>query len=429
MTARLSSDAASRAQHPRRAIWGWALYDWANSAFATTVIAGLFPIFFKREYAAGLPAVESSFRLGVATSLASLVVAIASPILGAAADNHRSRKRWLLLSAALGITGVVALAQVGRGDWANAVLCFALANVGWSLANVFYDSLLVEVAPVDQRERVSSLGFSLGYLGGGLLFAVNVMMVQKPPWFGLHNAAAAVRWSFLSVAVWWLVFCIPLALWVKESSARAILAAAAVAKSTLSQLAATFRTLLEDKRIFTFLIAYWLYIDGVDTVIRMAVDYGTSLGFPTKALISALLLVQFVGFPAALLFGWLGEKFGATKLVLIGIGIYALLTVFAAGMQNERQFFALAAVVGLVQGGVQALSRSIYSQLIPAERASEYFGFYGVLGKFATILGPVMVGTVARLTGSPRYGIVSIVPLFLIGGFLLTRVKLQRSAA
>ncbi len=409
----------------QRAIWGWSMYDWANSAFTTTVLAGFFPVFFQRVYNDGADHVIVTSRLATASSLSILVVVLLAPIIGAIADVSARRKWVLTLFMLVGSGATAVLAAVGRGHWLSAAALFALANVGFSMGNVFYDSLLLAVAAEHQRDRVSALGYALGYLGGGLLFLVNVVMVLKPALFHIRDADQAVRLSFVSVAVWWVVFTLPLLLWVREPAAERSERLSGVISGAVRELWKTAKSLPNQRTLLLFLIAFWLYIDGVGTVIRMALDYGASIGLATKDLISALLLTQFIGVPAAIVFGRLGERWGAQRSVIAGIVVYAGVTVFATRMHTAAEFYVLAATVGLVQGGVQSLSRSIYSRLIPPDRSSEYFGFYGVLDKSAAILGPLLMGLVGLLTNNSRYGLLSILVLFVAGGWLLTRVKLS----
>ena len=284
-----------------------------------------------------------------------------APVLGAIADGAAWRKRALSLGTLLGSAATAMLAFIGRGNWFMAAFVFALANAGFSLSNVFYDALLVSVAKESERDRVSALGYALGYLGGGLLFLVNVAMVLKPSLFHIHDSDQAVRLSFLSVALWWAIFTVPLLRWVREPQGTQVASVGGGVASALRELWTTAKALPRQRALLVFLIAYWFYIDGVGTVIRMALDYGASIGLATRHLISALLLTQFIGFPAAIVFGRLGERWGAQRSVLLGIAVYAVVTVFAARMHTAAEFYALAATVGLVQGGVQSLSRSIYS--------------------------------------------------------------------
>lgn len=424
-----SADAGANRSWFRTAL-PWALYDWANSAFATTVMAGFVPVFNKDFWSSGAPETVSSFRLGLANSIASVVVAALAPVLGAMADQASSKKKLLLFFATLGIVMTGALHFVARGHWAAALTLYALAGIGFAGANVFYDSLLVSVAREDKFDLVSALGYSLGYIGGGLLFGLNVFMVLHPERFGLADASQAVRFAFLTVAVWWAVFSLPLLLFVREpGGGRPSLGFRATVKSGFGQLRDTFREVRRLRVVALFLVGYWLYIDGVDTVMRMAVDYGRALQFPSQSLIIALLITQFVGFPAALLFGKLGEKLGAKTGILIAIAGYIGVCLWGYRMTAVKEFYVLAIVVGLVQGGVQALSRSFYARLIPPDKAAEFFGFYNMLGKFAAVLGPAIMGVVGLGTGNPRLGILAIIPLFVLGGALLSCVKPQPPAA
>jgi len=294
---------------------------------------------------------------------------------------------------------------------------------------VFYDSLIVDVAPPGRYERVSALGFGLGYLGGGLLFTLDVAMTLRPRAFGLADTGEAVRWSFLTVAAWWLVFSLPLLAWVRERPRVHRERSFDAVVAGLRQLRATFRELRTLRTVALFLIAYWLYIDGVDTIITMAVDYGLSIGLPQSALITALLITQFVGFPAAIAFGVIGTRIGPRNAILIGIAVYILITVWATQMTQARDFYMLAVVVGLVQGGVQSLSRALYAQLIPPEKSGEFFGFYNMMGKFAAVLGPMLVGWTALISGSSRYAVLAIAILFVAGGLVLLRVKVPPQPA
>jgi UMF1 family MFS transporter len=411
----------------RKAVWGWALYDWGNSAFATTVMAGFFPVFFKLYWSGTASATESTFALGIANSTASLIVAILAPVLGAIADRGSAKKRFLALFAFLGSLMTVGLWFVAQGDWPMAALLYVFGSVGFFGSLIFYDSLLVSVAPRARWDAVSSLGFALGYLGGGLLFAVNVLMYAQPALFGLTDSSVAVKLSFLLVGVWWLVFTLPLLFWVEEPRDESTLTLRRAVKAGFGQLAGTLRHMAGQKQIFLFLLGYWFYIDGVDTVIKMAVDYGVGLGFPSEALIIALLLVQFVAFPAALLYNKISEKIGIKAAILMGIGAYMVITVFGYFLKDVTGFYILAGCVGLVQGGLQALSRSAFARLVPPDKSGEYFGFFNMFGKFATIIGPVLMGFVTQATGDARLGILSLLVLFVAGGVSFAFVKVPRA--
>ncbi len=412
-----------------RKVKGWALYYWGNHAFTTAVVTVFFPIFFKDYWNHGVDPSLSTFRLSLAVSGSSLIVALTAPILGAIADKGGHKKRFLIGSAFMGAVMVFALHFVGLGQWQWAMFFFMAANIGYWWGNVFGDSMLVSVAEPGKFDATSAIGYFSGYLGGGLFLVLGVLMSLKPQWFGLADAASAVKLILMLTAVWWLLFSIPLWFWVPEpTTAREGLMASA--RQGFSQLAETFRHVRAYKTVFMFLIAYWVYIDGVNTVIQMAVDYGKAIGFSTSDLILAVLLVQFVGVPAALMFGRIGERIGPKRGIFIGLSVYVLVSVFAAFMTTAWEFYLLAAMIGLVQGGVQLLSRSYYARLVPAERAGEFFGFYNMLGEFAAIIGPVLIGTVSLLTGSPRASILSVILLFAVGAALLTQVKpAERSSA
>ncbi len=420
-------------QKGKKAVFGWAMYDWANSAFATTVMAGFFPVFFKQYWSLGSDTIVSTAQLGLGNSIAGIVVAVSAPVLGAIADRGSARKRFLLFFAVMGILMTMGLYLVKQGNWPLAILFYVLAIVGFSGGNIFYDALITGITTDDRVDMVSSLGFALGYLGGGLLFAVNVWMTLQPATFGFSDAGEAVRVSFLMVGIWWAVFSIPLFLFVKEPGALQTKDAVPV-KAGFRQLIHTFQEVRHLKTIFLFLLAYWLYIDGVNTIIRMAVDYGISIGFETKDLISALLITQFVGFPSAMGFGFLGKKFGTRPAIFAAIVVYLLVSVFAAFMKSSTEFYVLAVIVGLVQGGIQALSRSYYARLIPVEKSAEYFGFYNMVGKFSAIIGPAlmgMTGLIARFLGydsdtASRISIASVALFFMAGGALFYFVSEER---
>lgn len=414
----------------RRSVVAWALYDWANSAFAVVVLAGFYPLFFRQYWAQGQNSEDITFYLGLANSVSSLIIVLAAPMLGAIADRASLRKELLTLFALLGISMTTSLFWVGQGQWELAALLFTASSIGFMGGNVFYDSLMVNVAEPRDYDRVSALGFGLGYLGSGLLFSFCVYMTINPGLFGLEDASAAVKTSFLLTGLWWALFSLPLLLWVEDSQpANTVkLNLLKATQAGFIQLAETFKHIRTLRPVWLFLLAYWLYIDGVDTVIRMAVDYGKALGFNNQDLIKALLITQFVGFPAAIAFGWLGGKIGTRNGLFLGIAAYVIITAWASRMDTSEEFYGLAIFVGLAQGGIQSLSRSFYAKLIPADKAGEFFGFYNMLGKFAAVLGPLMVGWVGVLTGNPRTGLLSLLVLFIAGGLVLSRVQPPKPA-
>ncbi len=418
----------------RREIFGWCMYDWANSAFATTVMAGFFPVFFKMFWSHGTDVTVSTARLGLANSITGLIIALLAPLFGAIADRGASKKKFLLFFAYMGVVMTSALYLVSKGNWQVAVLVYVLATVGFSGGNIFYDALITGVASEDNLDSVSALGFSAGYLGGGILFALNVWMVLRPELFGFADSGESVRFSFLSVGIWWALFSIPLFLFVKEPGIKVHQSGRDIVTAGFSQLKETFREVRSHKNIFLFLGAYWLYIDGVDTIIRMAVDYGISIGFEPNDLIMALLITQFVGFPSTFGFIYLGRKAGTKGAIFLAIAVYMFVCLWGAFMQKKVEFYILAVIIGLVQGGIQAFSRSFYATIIPVAKSAEYFGFYNMLGKFAVILGPVFMGGVGLLVRSigyssnttSRVSIMAIAILFLAGGGLFYFVKGER---
>jgi UMF1 family MFS transporter len=406
-----------------RQVFAWALYDWANSAFATTVMAGFFPVFFQRFWSTGVESIETTSRLGYANAIAGAAIAVLAPILGAIGDRGARRKAFLFGWTLLGVASTGALYFVAQGEWFFAATLFVLGTMGFNGGVVFNDSLLLDVATPAEFDRVSAFGYALGYLGGGVLFLVNILMVSKPAWFGLADASEAVRASFMTVAVWWLVFTIPLMRTVQETSRGTHLSLFEAIRTGFRELGATIARVRQYRVIVTFLIAYWFYIDGVNTIIKMAVNYGVSLGLDSSSLLGALLLTQIVAFPASLFFGWLGSRIGPKRGIVIGLVVYAGITVYAYFLDSVIEFYALATVVGLVQGGVQSLSRSLYGRLVPEGKSAEFFGFYNMMGKFATVLGPLLIAVVAAITRDERASIVSLVLLFLIGGALLMNVR------
>ncbi len=402
-------------------ILSWSLYDWANSAFATTVMAAFFPIFFSQYWAYGSDSATTTFFLGLSNSLASVFVAAMAPVLGAIADRGGYRKKFLIFFAFLGAVMTGALWLVKMGQWPVAVVFYVLATIGFSGANTFYDSLLPSVASEKKVDFVSCLGYSLGYIGGGLLFLVNVLMYIMPQRFGISDSVEAVRLSFLMVGIWWIVFSLPVFIFVKDGQKDGLSIRRACGEG-FRQIASTLKSLRKLRNTGMFLVAYWCYIDGVDTIIRMATDYGTALGFPSESLIVALLITQFVAFPAAILYNVFGHRIGTKKAILVAIAAYAMIAVVGFFMSKVIHFYILAVIIGLFQGGIQALSRSYYSRLIPQNQSSQFYGFFNMLGKFAAIIGPLLVGIVTLITGEQRYGIVSLIILFLLGFVLLRKV-------
>jgi UMF1 family MFS transporter len=407
------------------------MYDWANSAFQTTIIAGIFPIFFKQVAAAGLPEAVANSRFYWTTTASILVMALIAPVLGAMADARPLKKRLLGLFLAVGVAATCAMGSIDEGEWRLALGLFAVGNIAVAGSIVFYESLLPFVAGPAELDRVSTAGYALGYIGGGVLLAFNIVMIQQPAWFGLADAATATRMALVSVGVWWAVFALPLFRQVPEP--RVTVASASMETAVddaFRKLGQTLRELRRYRQAMLMLGAFFLYNDGVQTIIRVAVLYGEEIGIDTGSLITALLLVQFVGVPCSFLFGGLAGRIGPRRGIFLGLSVYLLITVLAYFMSNATHFYALAIGVGLVQGGTQALSRSLFASMVPKSKSSEFFAFFGVFERYAGVLGPAIFAVVSG-GGSSRVAILSLSAFFVLGMVALSRVDVaegQRAA-
>ncbi len=408
----------------KKKIFSWAMYDWANSTYSTTVMAGFFPVFFKSFWSHGADAVTTTARLGTAISVSSLIVALLSPTLGVIADLRGFKKILCLGFMIIGVLSCAWMAFIPSGDWWTAIVAYGIAMMAFNASCVFYEALLPFVAATEDLDYASSLGYALGYLGGGILFLLNVLMYLYPAWFGLRDGIQGVQVSFLSVALWWLVFSYPLAKNIPEPETT--ISKDNIFKLTLQSvrtLAATFKELLQEKNLLIYMVAYWLYIDGVYTVMTMAVDFGMAIGLESKDLIAALLITQFIGFPCAYYFGTVTKRWGTKAPILFCIAIYGVTVIAATMMSKAWHFYLLAIVIGMVQGGVQALSRSLFARMAPKEQSGEYFGLFNLVGRFASILGPLVVAVGVTVTGNSRLGMVGLLVLFVSGGWLLLKVK------
>ncbi len=408
----------------RKIVNAWCMYDWANSAYATTVMAAMLPPYFSSvAQGAGFTGAQASSMWGYVTSLTMLIIAFTSPVLGAIADYTGSKKKFLLGFFIVAIAFTSLLIFIGTGDWLLCLTFFALAGIGNAGANVFYDSLLPHVAHPDEIDQVSSKGYALGYLGGGLLLIVNLLMFTKPGWFGIPSEEWGIRLSFLSVGVWWVIFSIPMFRHVKEPPRSSdYVATANPLRAGFKRLGHTFRDLRRYKQLLLFLVAFWLYADGIGTIMKMATIYGAEIGIGMTALVGALLMTQFVGVPFTFLFGWLARKLGTKRSISLALSVYVLVSIGGYFMAETWHFWLLAFMVGLVQGGSQALSRSLFGSMTPKARSAEFFGFFDISSKFAGIAGPLLFGVVGQLTGSSRLSIVSLVVFFVVGMLLLRRV-------
>jgi UMF1 family MFS transporter len=411
----------------------WAMYDWALSALQTTVLVAVFPIFFVRVAAADLPESSATQALATANTIAAVIVALLSPILGAISDYAAAKKRMLAASMLVGAAAVAGMFFIQRGDLTLASTLFVISLVGATASVVFYESLLPHIAAPHEIDRVSSAGYAIGYIGGGVLLAANLAWIQRPDLFGLPSgeglspeaASLPARLAFVSVAVWWLVFSIPLLRRVPEP--RRTLEAdeagrAPALAASFTRLGETMRQLFGFKQAFLMLLAFLIYNDGIQTIQKMATAYGTEIGIGQSSLIAAVLLVQFVGVPFAFLFGSLAGRIGAKRAIFLGLLAYAIISMIGYFMQTATHFFILAGMVGMVQGGTQALSRSLFATLIPAHKSGEFFGFYSVFEKFSSILGPLLFAITIERTGSSRNAILSVIVFFIVGAAVLSRV-------
>jgi UMF1 family MFS transporter len=410
----------------RRELRSWALYDWANSAFITTVAATVLPIYYKKVAAGALPEAVSTAYWGYTVSVGLLLVTLAAPILGAMADHLGAKKRFLAGFLVLGVTATAGLGLVGPGDWRLASTLYILGSIGFYASVVFSDALLPHIAAPDEVDRVSSAGFALGYVGGGLLLALNAAFIAKPAWFGFADGAAATRVSFVSVSVWWALFSIPIFRNVPEPTVPARSSAGpSPLTAALRRLKHTLGEIRRYRELAKFLIAFWLYSDGIGTIIKMATAYGTEIGIEANDLILALLTVQFVGVPFTFAFGGLAGRIGTQRALYVSLGVYTLIPVFGYWMSETWHFYALAAGVGVVQGGAQALSRSLYATLVPKAKSAEFFSFFSLFEKAAGIAGPIVFGLVGQSTGTSRLGILTLILFFAAGIVVLTRVDVQ----
>jgi UMF1 family MFS transporter len=410
----------------RKKVRAWILYDWANSAYATTMMAAVLPIFFVNVPGASVGEDTAASYWAYTQSAAMLILVVLSPILGAVADVSRSKVRLLAVFMGIGVLSTALYALVGEGDLTLAVWLTLLGVIGYNGSLTFYDALLGEIVPGDKRDRVSAQGYAYGYLGGGLLLAVNLTMIQQPGWFGLADASEGTRLAFVTVAAWWFLFTLPLFRRIKETGPQTAVKTADAMRLALLRLRDTFRNLRHYPELLKYLAAFWFFSDGIGTIIKMATVYGATIGIGSSHLILALLITQFVGLPFSLLFGRLAERFGAKASLYGALAVYVAITILGYFMTSAWQFYALAVMVGMVQGGSQALARSIFIRLIPEGRSAEYFGFMSIWSKFAGIVGPFVFGVVNQMMGSSRLGILALVAFFIIGIGLLMTVNIAK---
>jgi UMF1 family MFS transporter len=420
----------------KRMIRAWTMYDWANSAFATTIMAAVLPVYYSTVAAADLPRHMATAYWGYTTSISALIAAIISPILGAMADFRGSKKRFLTIFMLIGVTGTALLYFVRSGDWLLASLFFLFGNVGFAGSLVYYDALLPHVARPEEMDEVSSRGYAMGYIGGGILLAVNLAMIMLVPSFFPADMEGQItelmtRLSFVTVAIWWFVFTLPLLRNVSEPQRRIVAGEenSKALEASLKRLKKTFSEIRNYKDLSLFLVSFWVYANGIGTIITMATAYGSEIGITNTTLIGTLLMVQFLAAPFAILFGRISNKIGAKKAIYLSLSIYTIIAIGGYFLQYEWQFWALGAAVATVQGGSQALSRSVMGKMMPKSKSAEFFGFFSVFEKFANIAGPALFGVVSTLMGASRLSISSLVIFFAVGVFLLTKVNIDRGIA
>jgi len=414
-------------------IRAWTMYDWANSAFATTVMAAVLPVYYSSVAAAGIPAHMATAYWGFTTSISALLAAILSPVLGAVADFQGSKKKFLTIFMVIGVTGTALLYFVRSGDYLLASLFFLFGNIGFAGSLVYYDALLPHVARPDEIDQVSSRGYAMGYIGGGVLLAINLVMIMLVPSFFPEEQAGTItqlmtRLSFVTVAVWWFIFTLPLLKTVSEPPRRLMPGEENFKpiQASFSRLAKTFKDIRRFRDLALFLLAFWIYANGIGTIITMATIYGAEIGISQTTLIGTLLMVQFLAAPFAIGFGWLSKKIGTKTCIYLSLTIYTLIAIAGYFLKHEWQFWVLGAAVATVQGGSQALSRSLMGKMIPKSKSAEFYGFFAVFEKFANILGPALFGLVSTIMGESRLSIVSLVIFFGLGIFILTKVNVER---
>jgi UMF1 family MFS transporter len=417
---------------PTPELRAWAMYDWANSAFWSTIVTAVFPAFFGSYAAAGMNGIDATSRFAWGTTAALTIVALTAPVLGALADHRPLKKRLLFVFMTVGVTATLLMATIGRGQWLYALVLFMVANIGVASTLVFYDSLLPHIAAPGQIDRASTAGFAIGFTGGGILLLINLAWILKPALFGLPDATAAVRLTFVSVGVWWLLFSLPLFRRVPEPPVRLEALRASGAGLAMAAAAAawkTFRELRRNRNAFLMLLAFLLYNDGIQTIIRMSSIYGAEIGIDQNAQIAAFVLVQFVGVPCSFGFGAVAARIGAKTAIFFALAVYVSISVLGYFMSAAWHFFALAFLVGLVQGGSQALSRSLFARMTPPAKSSEYFSFFAVFEKFAGIFGPLLFGASVMLFQSSRAAILSVIAFFVSGAIVLAFVDVEAGEA
>lgn len=398
----------------------WILQDWANSAYSIMITTAVFPLFFKAvSEGAGVSAVNSTAYLGYANAIGTLVVSLLAPILGAIADYKGYRNPMFSLATGLGIIATFSFAFIPDENWLLLLIIYSVSSIGFGAANIFYDASLIDSTTLNRMDRVSSAGYGWGYIGSSIPFVIFIFfqLTQILP----VSQSALIKGGFAATALWWLIFTIPY--WKNVEQTTYINKQPHVVKNSFLRLWETLRNIRQYRNVFLFLIAYFFYIDGVGTIFQMATAIGSDVGLMANDLIVVMLICQFVAFPFSILYGILAGRFGNKKMIYVGIATYTFICIFALSLDSLLTFIILAVLVGTAQGGVQSLSRSLFGQLIPKENANEFFGFYNIFGKFAAVVGPLLVGIISQITGNSLNGVFALIILFIIGGSVLYFVE------
>ncbi|WP_416353535.1 MFS transporter [Agrilactobacillus fermenti] len=405
----------------------WILYDWANSAYSIVTVTAILPIYFKSiAHADGVANATATAYWGYANSVGTLIISLLAPLLGAIADYQSYKKKLFNFFNIIAIISTLLLVFVPARAWLLLLVVFVISTVGYAGANIFYDGFLTDVTSTARMDRVSAQGYSMGYLGGVIPFVL-IMLLQLTRGFGFLDSTGIVNFGFIMTTIWWLIFSVPLMLNVSQT--HYLTPVPHIIRTSWRRVTRTFKTVWRDKYIVWFLAAYFFYIDGVDTIFKMATSVGADYGLSTTSLMLVLLMVQLIAVPFSVLFGHLANRIGNKRSIGIAIFIYLVICIWGYFMKSELDFWILAFLVGTSQGGIQALSRSHYAKIIPSEKANEYFGIYNIFGKFSAIIGPALFGIFAQLTGATKYGILSIILLFIIGGLLFIKVPSDRVSA
>lgn len=403
----------------------WIMQDWANSVYSIMVTTAVFPLYYKAiAEGAGVSEADSTAYLGYANAIATLIVSLLSPILGALADYKGFRNPLFTFGTLLGILSTLGFVFVPEGQWGVLLVLYAVSSIGFSAANIFYDASIMDATTLNRMDRVSSAGFGFGYIGSSIPFIIFILF-QLTGVLPISQTAL-IKGGFFMTAVWWFMFTIPY--WKNVEQKHYIERQPHVVRNSFKRLWDTFKNIKEYKNAFLFLLAYFFYIDGVGTIIKMATAVGADIGIAGNSLIVILLVVQIVAFPFSIIYGRLSKILGNKKMLYVGIATYIFICIFALTLDSLTKFIILAVLVGTAQGGVQALSRSMFGQLIPGEKSNEFFGFYNIFGKFAAVMGPFLMGIITQHTGNSLNGVFALIILFIIGGVLLYFVKDPRIA-